>query len=322
MSFVVSSLGNYTKQPVKPLLTPAVFGARTQEKIVKKGILLQGVKSAESIPLVDTDAIFQADSCSFDASGATTFTQRTVTVGKIKVEEKLCPKDLETKFTQEALKAGSTYEDFGNADFEKVYLDTKNQRIAAQLEVALWQGDTGSVDVNLNKFDGLIKLIDAGSPIDANVSGYTGLTGSAQATITEANVLAVVKGIKNAIPAALKGRDDLEISCGYDVFEMFINAGIAANLFHYNYTNDSGNYEIKLPGTNILLSAKHGLDGTGDLYAFRWAIVAMGVDIVEEETNYKMWYSQDNNDVRFRAAWKTGVNVAFTNECVKFKSAV
>ena len=48
----------------------------------------------------------------------------------------------------------------------------------------------------------------------------------------------------------------------------------------------------------------------------------MAVDLVNEENSYKMWYSEDNNDVRFRAEWKIGVNVAFTNECVKFKSAI
>jgi len=94
---------------------------------------------------MDTDAVFATQSCSFDASGTTTFTQRTVTVGKIKVEEKICPKDLEAYFTQEALKAGSTTEDFGNADFQKAFLDKKNVRIAAQLETAIWQGDTASV---------------------------------------------------------------------------------------------------------------------------------------------------------------------------------
>ena len=319
MAFDVSALGAYTKQSLKPLLTSAVIGAKTQEKILKKGILLTGVKSAEAIPLMDTDAVFQQQSCSFDPSGTTTFTQRTVTVGKIKVNEKLCPRDLETKFTQEALNAGSNYDSFGNTEFETAFMDKKTARIAAQNEVALWQGDTNSVTANLNKFDGLIKLIDAGSPIDANVSGFTGI--ATVTTLSQSNAIAVVKGVKNAIPSALKGMEGLEICCGYDFFDMFVDAGIAANLFHYDY-NDASNYEMKIPGTNIMLTALHGLDGTGDLYAFRWGNVAMGVDLVADETNLKLWYSEDNDDVRFRANWKLGVNVAFTNECVKFKAAI
>lgn len=320
MAFSVGSLGAYTRQSLKPLLTSAVIGAKTQQMIVKDGILLTKVKSAESIPLMETDAIFQTDSCSFDPSGTTTFTQRTVTVGKIKVEEKLCPKDLETKFLQEALRAGSTYEDFGNNDFEKAYLERKNEIISKQLEVALWQGDTSSSDENLKKFDGLIKLIDAGSPIDANVSGYTGI--ATVTTLTASNAIAVVKGVKNAIPAALKGRKDVVIFCGYDFYDMYVDAGVTANLFHYDFKDNSNYGGLTVPGTGIRLEAVHGLDGTGDLYAFRMANVAMGVDLEDEEMSYKMWYSQDNNDVRYRVAFKMGVNVAFTNECVKFKATI
>lgn len=320
MAFSLGSLGNYTRQSLKPLLTSAVIGAKTQQMIVKDGILLTKVKSAESIPLMETDAIFQTDSCSFDPSGTTTFTQRTVTVGKIKVEEKLCPKDLETKFLQEALRAGSTYEDFGNSEFEKAYLNRKNEIIAKQLEVALWQGDTSSSDENLKKFDGLIKLIDDGSPIDANVSGYTGI--ATVTTLTASNAIAVVKGVKNAIPAALKGRKDVVIFCGYDFYDMYVDAGVTANLFHYDFKDNSNYGGLTVPGTGIRLEAVHGLDGTGDLYAFRMANVAMGVDLEDEEMSYKMWYSQDNNDVRFRVAFKMGVNVAFTNECVKFKATI
>ena len=288
---------------------------------MSEGIVLPNVKSSVSIPLIDTDAVFATQSCSFDASGTTSFTQRTVTVGKIKIEEKLCPKDLEAYFTQEALRAGSTYEDFGNSEFQKAFLDKKNARIASQLETAIWQGDTASGTANLNKFDGLIKLIDAGSPVDANVSGYTGVTGSAISTITSSNVISCFKGVRAAIPSALKGKDGMKIFCGFDVWELYQNALIDANNFHYTAV-DATNYEITIPGTTLKVVAVHGLDGTGDIYALYMPHVAMAVDLADEENNYKMWYSEDNNDVRYRVEFKVGVNVAFTNECVKFKSAV
>lgn len=314
MALSLGTLSAYTRQSVKPLLQAAVFSAKTQQMIKSGGITLTNVKSSEAIPQFDTDAVFGTQSCSFDPSGTTSFTQRTVTVGKIKVEEKLCPKDMEAYFLQEALKAGSTYEDFGNAEFQKAYLDRKNMKIAAQLETAIWQGDTGSGNANLNKFDGLIKLIAAGSPVDANVSGYTGI--APITTIGPTNVIAAIKGMKNAIPAALKGATDMVIFCGYDVYDMYVDAGIAANLFHYDF-NDKSNYGgLTVPGTGIKLEAVHGLDGTGKLYATRLSNIVEAVDLQGEEENYKMWYSEDNNDVRFRAEWKYGVNVAYTTEVV------
>lgn len=314
MALSLGTLSAYTRQSVKPLLQAAVFSAKTQQMIKSGGITLTNVKSSEAIPQFDTDAVFGTQSCSFDPSGTTSFTQRTVTVGKIKVEEKLCPKDMEAYFLQEALKAGSTYEDFGNAEFQKAYLDRKNMKIAAQLETAIWQGDTTSGNANLNKFDGLIKLIAAGSPVDANVSGYTGI--APITTIGPTNVIAAIKGMKNAIPAALKGLTDVVIFCGYGVYDMYVDAGIAANLFHYDF-NDKSNYGgLTVPGTGIKLEAVHGLDGTGKLYATRLSNIVEAVDLQGEEENYKMWYSEDNNDVRFRAEWKYGVNVAYTTEVV------
>jgi hypothetical protein len=320
MALSLGTLTSYTKQLVKPLLTSAVFEAKTQQMIKDGGIVIPNAKSVVAIPLMDTDAVFGTDSCSFDPSGTTTFTQRTISVGKIKVEEKICPKDLEAYFTQEALKAGSTYEDFGNAEFQTAYLNKKNARIAAQLETSIWQGDiTGSGGANLNKFDGLQKLIAAGSPVDANVSGYTGV--ATITTITQANCVAATEGIYKAIPAAVLAKGDVKIFVGNDWYRFLIMAYRALNLFSYN-PQDANASSFILPATNVEVVSTNGLNGTGDAYAISLSNMAMAVDLVDEEGSYKMWYSEDNNDVRFRVAFKMGVNVAFTNECVKFIAAI
>ncbi len=316
MALSFSGLSAYTKQLVKPLLTSAVFEAKTQQLIKDNGIVIPGAKSSVAIPLMDTDAVFGTQSCSFDASGTTTFSQRTITVGKIKVEEKICPKDLEAYFTQEALKAGSTYEDFGNADFQAAYLAKKNARIAAQLETAIWQGNTSSGTANLNKFDGLAKLIADGSPINANVSGYTGIS-AITGGITASNVVAATEGIYKAIPAEVMAKGDVKIFVGYDWYRTLIMAYRALNLFAYN-PQDSNAKSFILPGTDVEIMAVNGLNSTNKGYAISLSNIAMAVDLVDEENNYKMWYSEDNNDVRFRAEFKMGVNVAFTTEVVSF----
>ena len=319
MALSLGTLSSYTKQLVKPLLTSAVFDAKTQQMIKDGGIVIPNAKSVVAIPLMDTDAVFQTDSCSFDPSGTTTITQRSITVGKIKVEEKICPKDLEAYFTQEALKAGSTYEDFGNADFQKAYLDKKNKRIAAQLETAIWQGDSTGATANTNKFDGLSKLIIAGSPVDANVSGYTGV--ATITTVTQSNVIAATEGIYKAIPAAVLAKGDVKIFVGNDWYRLLIMAYRALNLFSYN-PQDANASSFILPATNVEVVSVNGLNGTGDAFAISLSNMAIAVDLVDEEGSYDMWWSRDNNDVRFRVAFKMGVNVAYTNECVKFVAAI
>jgi hypothetical protein len=268
---------------------------------------------------MDTDSFFQTDACGYNPSGTTTFTQRTITPGKIMISETICPKNFEAKFTAEALRAGSTYTDFGNADFLAAYLEKKNARIAAQLETAIWQGDTASGDGNLNKFDGLIKLIDAGSPVDANVSGFTGV--ATITTITASNVVAATEGIYKAIPAAVMAKGDVKIMCGYDWYRLLILAYRALNLFSYN-PQDVNAQSFILPGTNIEIVPVNGLNGTGDAYGLSVGNIAMAVDLEAEEQNYRMWYSEDNDEIRSKVSFKIGVNVAFTNECVKFKAGI
>lgn len=193
MSLDVSGLANYTQQEKQPLITKAIFGAKTISLMTP----MTGVKSAETINIVDTDAVFQAGgTCGFNASGTTAITQRTVTVGKIKVQEALCPKALETKWTQILLQAGSTYE---GIPFEQAYSELKAALIAKQLETAIWQGDTTSGTANLNKFDGLLKLID-GSYGASNLNAFAGVgtaaVTSGSPTVTGTNTLFTTQNIQ------------------------------------------------------------------------------------------------------------------------------
>ena len=111
MAFSVGTLAAYTKENEALLVASSVLGSKTADLIKSQGNVMVGVKSAETINIMDTDAIFQdGSSCGFNASGTTSFTQRTVTVGKIKVNEALCLKDLEAKYLQKALPAGSMYD--------------------------------------------------------------------------------------------------------------------------------------------------------------------------------------------------------------------
>lgn len=319
MALSFSGLTAYTKQNVKPLLTSAVLGATTQKMIVDNGIVLTGVKGPTQIPLMDTDAFFQVDGCGYSPSGTTSFSQRLLTPGKIRVEETICPKDLESYFTMEVLRSGSTYEDFGSADFAAAYLAKKNARIAAQLETAIWQGSTASATANLNKFDGLSTLINAGSPVDANVSAYTGV--ATITTVTQSNVIAATEGLYKAIPAQVLSKGDAKIFVGDDWFRLLVMAYRAEKLFLYQ-ANENADRRFVLPATSVEVVAVNGLNTTGDAYAMSLSNMVLGLDLESEDQSYKLWYSEDQNEIRSRVAFKLGVNVAFTAECVKFVAGI
>jgi hypothetical protein len=314
MGFNVDALAAYTEQNEALLVTDSVLGAKTAALIKSAGNVMVGVKSAETINIMDTDAIFQAGgSCGFTASGSTTFTQRTVTVGKIKVNESLCPKDLEAKYLQKALPTGSMYD---SIPFEQEFADKKAKTIAAQLEVALWQGDTTSGNANLSRFDGLVKLIGAASGVVA-ANSSTFISGAPLSSITAANVISIFDGVYQAIPAEVVAADDMTIFCGQDVFRTYTVALKNANQFHYSI-DVKADSEFVLPGTMIKVVALAGLNGTNKVYAMRLSNLFLGTDLLNEEEKFEIFYAKEADQVRFVSEFKMGVNVAFPDEIVKF----
>jgi hypothetical protein len=318
MAFSVGTLADYTRQNVDLLVSASHFDAKTQQLILNEGNVMTKVKSSETINILSNTPFFQADTtCGFNASGTTAITQRVVTVGPWKVQEAFCEKDLNAKYTQEALKAGSSNEDL---PFEEKITGEIASGIAEALEVAIWQADTaGSAGSNglMNKFDGILKLLNAasGSVVQANASGYTGLV-PVTGGITASNAVAVTNAMWKALPAKVKGKSDVRIFVGWDVFETLIGAYIALNLFHYDADRTSG--EFIIPGTNYRITAVHGLDNTNRMVGIRMSNLFLGTDLEGEENKFKIWYSDDDMNVKLHAAAKIGVNFAFPGEIVNF----
>ena len=314
MAFDVSALANYTKENESLLVTSSVLGSKTAGLIKSQGNVMVGVKSAETINIMDTDAVFQdGSSCGFNASGLTSFTQRTVTVGKIKLNEALCLKDLEAKYLQKALPAGSMYD---SMVYSEEYSNRKAEKIANQLENTLWRGDTTSVDVNLNKFNGITTLITAAGASVVNANSVA-LHGVVETAITDANVVSIFDDIYKAIPAQVVDKDDIAIFCGMDTFRTYTVKLKSSNLYHYQY-DGKANAEFYLPGTNVKVIAVQGLNGSGKIVAARISNFFIGTDLLNEEEKFEIFYAKEADQVRFVAEFKMGINFAFPDEIVKF----
>jgi hypothetical protein len=315
MALDLSALTNYVEENAQQLTAAAIFSAKTASLIEAKGNVQVGIKSAETINVLTTDAVFQAGgTCGFSSSGTTSITQRQITVGKIKVQEAICPKTFEAKYTQKALRVGSTYDYMAYAtDFT----NQKIQRIGAALETAIWQGDTGSGTANLNKFNGFATIINAlgfggaGDPINGNTSALT--------TLTKTNVRQAVDEIFLAIPAALLDKDDFVIFCGNDTFREYVVALREANLFHYSV--EAANMEVVVPATNIKLIGVNGLNGTDYMVGICMSNMYLGTDMLNEQDKFELFYAKEADEMRFVVEFKLGCQVAFTDEVVFWKKA-
>lgn len=322
MAFSVGTLTAYVIENEKELISKSIFDAKTADILLSEGTVMNGVKTKEKINILDTDATFQAGTgCTYTPSGTTSITQREVTVAPIKVVEDLCIADLDAGFMQKALKPG--YQN--SIPFEKEYTDLKAKKIAKQLEKAIWQGDTTSLDANLAPFDGYIKIIDAaGTAIAANSATY-GVTSAPVSTgtgIVAANVKSIINAMWLALPADIQGHDDIRIFCGWDVFYKYINAYTDQNLFNFAPTGSEvkiSDGEVTIPGTSYKLTAVHGLDTTNRLFAGRMYNFVAATDMLHEEEKWKIMPDQFDNYLRFQAFFRFGVNVAFPDQIVSFK---
>jgi hypothetical protein len=315
MALDLTGLTNYVKENELQLTSAAIFSAKTASLIEAQGNVQVGVKSAETINVMTTDAVFQSGgTCGFNSSGTTTITQRTITVGKIKIQESICPKVFEAKYTQKALREGSSYDYMAYA---AEYSAQKVERIGAALETAIWQGDTGSGNAQLNKFMGIGTIIDAlgfggaGDPIAGNTGALT--------TLTSSNVIAAVDAVFAALPAALLDKSDVVIFCGNDTFREYVIALRNQNLFHYPV--DAANMELVVPGTAIKLIGVNGLNGTDKMFGLSMSNLYLGTDLLNEQDRFELFYAAEAMEMRFVVEFKLGVQVAFPDEVVYFKLA-
>jgi hypothetical protein len=307
MAFSIGTLSSYIDQQRLPLITKAVFQAKSASLFTKQ----VGIKSAAELNLFDTDAALQAaSSCGWNvagsASGTTAFTTRRLTVLPIKIQEALCPRTLEQYWMQTQLTQGSNYQ---GIPFEQQYAEQKALRIAEAIETAIWQGNTNTFVTGMNTL-----MQDASAvTVNGNSTSITTAVG-----ITSANVSGIMANQYRLIPAALIHRDDLICFMGWDTFRTLVNALVANNWFHYKIEQGQ-NGEIYYPGTNMRCVAVNGLNGTNRIFTTYQGNFFYGTDLLSDEDQFNMWYSQDNDEVRFMAAFKMGVQMAYPDLVVQFR---
>jgi hypothetical protein len=311
MAFNVTALAAYTKTNENMLITKSYY----EPKTAKRMQILTGVKSTIQVPSLSNGIILQdGSSCGFNASGETTISARVLTVGRIKINQEWCVKDLETKYTQLLLSPGSNYDALPGG-IDQAFIETVTGELGEVVEKAIWQGDTTSVNVNLNKFDGLVKIINAASgTVQANAAAYIG---TAVTAITAANVISVMQAIYSAIPVQILNKSGLNVYVGTDIFRLYQLALTNANLYHF-VSVESALGEMKIHGTDVNIVSTPGLIGTNAIYALRDSNMFLGVDLENEDEDFRFWYSEDFDLVRFKTNFKYGVQVSQVAEIVKF----
>lgn len=307
MALDVSGLSAFTDENKMDLIKKAILTGRSLEFMT----IQPDIKSSATINILDSTLVGQAGSCGFNSDGNTILSQRTLSVDAIKVNESICIDTLEAYYTQKMMNPGSYNE---SIPFEQLYSEDKAEKIADMLESIVWKGDkAGSGNIALA--DGLLKVIDAeGSVVDGNVGAVTAATG-----ITAGNVVEIIDGMVESVPADIIDADDLILFVGYDVYRVYAKALRNANLFHYTGAENQGQeFSQMVPGTNVKVVAVKGLNGTNRMVLSRVANLYIGTDLLNDAEQFSIFYSKDNDEVRFVAKLKVGSQVAFPELVVEF----
>ena len=303
MSLSLGGLTTYVEENKLEMLQAAIAKGKTASLVE----IRTGIKETSKFPKILTAVTLAADGCTRSATDATTITQVSLTVGDIKVAEDICTKDLKSYYASTQLKSGSW--DEAENPFEQVYFENKIAQLVKVLEVSDWQGNTGSGTNNLSYYDGLIKLIDAGSPVDGNPNS--------EVAITKANVIDIFWDMYGVIPEQIREADDLIIFCGADTFALYERALYEANMFNYAANETPGSSPF-FGASGIQVEAVHGLTGTNRIFLTPASNLFIGTDMENEAEDIRLYENPSTLMLEYTARFKRGTAVGVTEEVVEF----
>lgn len=291
---IMTSLPEYVEQRRLPIIAKAVLGGDS----IKLFNLQTGIKTSAALNLLTTDVEFgDGSDCGWNEAGTQELSQRILETGQIKINMAYCDKKMLGYWTQYQVRIAATGKEL---PFEEFFISEVLKDINAKLEKAIYQGDTASNDPNLNKFDGLLKILtDSGETVSFTAG---------------ANAAESIMNAYMAIPA--EALDGASILVGPAIFRQYVQSLVAQNLYHYDPNTPVD--VVYIPGTNVAVRKANGLDdhiiaGQLDKNFF------YGCDMVNDKEVFDFWYSKDNREFRLAVEFNAGVQVAFPNLIVMGK---
>jgi len=297
--FNLSSLATYTDEVGGELIRRAILEGETA-KIIK---VQPGVKGSQAINLLNSTLVVQEGTCGWNSSGSTIYTQRDIQVCQYKVNESLCPADLNNYWLGQLLTPGSTPE---TVPFEAQISELKVAQISQYVENLMWGASSADTC-----FSGFIELTAQLGTGNTTVTGGIVVTGSS--VLTSSNALAQVDLLVEAIPDDIVDRTDLVVFMSHANYRKYLINYRTANYYHYNPESSYEDFKTFHPATNILVHPVGGLNGSNLLVLMPAGYAVMGVDLLSDQETLKMFYSVDFDEVRLRSNFKIGVNLAWPN---------
>lgn len=316
MAINKTNLACFIEANREPLITNLPYGSPSINLLAHR----TGVKCQEAIGFLGVDVEFQDCSCSKQPAGNINLSDRLIKVGCIDIYDTIC--DIEflcTRYEQEIRRTAGK-ESLGSLEewiVRAVLMDIQNK-----LEIAIWQGDTASANANLNKFDGLLKILQA-SPTDPELPGVpTANRISQTAGQTDYQFIRSLTTNPAFIRASMRGR--MAFIVGLDRFASITGplTDIRIN-FIENPTIPGGFREIyqsaqefTLPGTNYRVIGVPGLTGTNKVVVGSLDNLFWATDYADDRETLKFDFNDEHDYWWYKVKFFSGTGVGFVDEVI------
>ena len=289
--FDVAALPAYTDQLSLDLISKVVLKTDLLDYIDLRSGFTSGTVA---INLVDAALPVSALSCGWTSDGQVTYTQVNVIIESLQSKTEMCVEDLRSVYQSAFMNAG-TGNDF--IPFENVISESYADKLRKYNEGFLINGSAGGAMTGLK-----------GQITAANGAN---LQGGAIAAWTAANAFEQALDLYDAIDESVKDRDDLIMVVSPDAYRALVRALVAQNLYHFNSVES--NDILILPGTNVTVVKSSGLVGSDNKFAGPGKMILAATGLTDELDNFRFFYDEAADVMKFRAAWRLGVGVGEVN---------
>jgi hypothetical protein len=242
MATVTSITTNYAGAFASKYISAALLSANTLDKGLIE--ILPNVNYRTTLQKVNTDSIVRDATCDFDATSTLTLTDRILEVEPFQVNLQLCKKDYYDSWVGGQM--GFSAYDSIPASFADFLIAHVAAKTSQKIEQNIWNGTAASA----GEFSGFLSLMTA----DSDVIDVTATT------VTAANVITELGKVVDAIPAALYGKEDLQIFVPQNVAKAYVRAlggfgtsGLGANGVDNKGTTWYGNGDLFFDGIKVVM---------------------------------------------------------------------
>ena len=231
MATTTSITTTYAGEFAGKYIAAALLSAPTLDK---GGItIVPNVKFKQVIKRVATDSIIANATCDFDPTSTITLTEKILQPEEFQVNLQLCKKDFVSDW--EAIAMGYSAFEVMPKNFTDFLLAHAAEKVAAAMETSIWTG----VNATAGQFAGIMTQLttDAALPAGQEIAAVGG-------GVNASNVVAELGKIVDACPAAIYGKEDLNIYVSNNIYRAYVRAlggfaaaGVGANGYDNKGTN-------------------------------------------------------------------------------------